>query len=324
MANTLFPPDIPAQMRPKAFADFLGVSLKTVQRNIIRGMPVIPGGGKGFAKSIPVAASLEWLGRAPPKHRGRPPNVARHGSAQSSPSPPFAGKEPSAPSEVKALSLASAFVFAPQYNAEVAMQRWKCLLQHDADARFAEDIAVLTANQHRDEILEQRLKQCRIHKYLYSLAAEHGSACTYTAAIEEQLIAEGLSPSELAGVRRKIEQGFIRDALSPDGKRGDLPPRKFVERFLRAQGKATTAINLERTYRQCARSRANTEAYMVGLYKVAVSDPEFAKTRVRVQLPIVREFDGAKWSEPAYAVGDRIERGQFSVEITDEAIIVHV
>jgi hypothetical protein len=62
----------------------------------------------------------------------------------------------------------------------------------------------------------------------------------------------------------------------------------------------------------------------VGLYKVAVSDPEFAKTRVRVQLPIVREFDGAKWSEPAYAVGDRIERGQFSVEITDEAIIVHV
>jgi hypothetical protein len=202
------------------------------------------------------------------------------------------------------------------------MQRWKCLLQHDADARFAEDIAELTTNQARSEILSQRLKQCKIHKYLYSLAAEHGSACVYTAAVEEQLIAEGLTTSELAGVRRKIEQGFIRDALSPDGILGDLPPRKFVERFLVAQGIAVTPKNLERTYQQCARSRANTEAYMAGLYQLAISDPDFAKTKVRVQLPIVRAFDGAKWSEPAYASGDRVARGQISVEISGEDIIV--
>ena len=43
MAKLLLPPALPAQMGPKAFADFLGVSLRTVQRNIHRGMPVIPG-----------------------------------------------------------------------------------------------------------------------------------------------------------------------------------------------------------------------------------------------------------------------------------------
>jgi predicted amino acid dehydrogenase len=102
----------------------------------------------------------------------------------------------------------SPFVFEPRYDPNVAMQRWKCLLLHDADARFAEDLAVLATNQLRDEVLAQRLKQCRIHKYLYSLSAEHGSACTYTTAIEEQLIAEGLSPAELAGVRRKIERAY--------------------------------------------------------------------------------------------------------------------
>ena len=168
----------------------------------------------------------------------------------------------------------------------------------------------------------QRLKQCKIHKFLYGLASEHGSTCVYTPAVEEQLIAEGLTTSELAGVRHKIEQGFIRDALSPDGQLGDLPPRKFIERFLRAQGNAATPKNLERTYRQCARLRANTEAYMAGLYEVAISDPDFAKTKVRVQLPIVRAFDGAKWSEPAYAAGDRIEKGQISVEISGEDITV--
>lgn len=325
MAIPVSPPDFPSQMRPRAFAEFLGVSLRTVQRYIDRGMPVLAGGGKGFAKSISVAIALAWLSGPPQKHRrGRPPNVCRPGRTQLASLHRAVAKAPPALSPVSARPVLSPFVFAPRYDPNVAMQRWKCLLQHDADARFAEDISVLTTNEHRGEILEQRLKQCRIHKYLYSLAAEHGAACTYNTEIEEQLIAEGLNPSELARVRRKIEQGFIRDALSPDGKRGDLPPRKFVERFLRAQGKTTTAINLERTYRQCARSRANTEAYMTGLYKVTVPDPEIARTRVRVQLPIAREFDGAKWSEPAYAIGDRIERGQFSVEITDEAIIVRV
>ena len=324
MAIPVLPPDFPSQMRPGAFAEFLGVSLRTVQRYIDRGMPVLAGGGKGFAKSISVAEALAWLSGPPQKRRrGRPPNVPPGKTQLASPHRGVT-KAPPALSPANTWPVVSPFVFEPRYDPNVAMQRWKCLLLHDADARFAEDLAVLATNQLRDEVLAQRLKQCRIHKYLYSLSAEHGSACTYTTAIEEQLIAEGLGPAELAGVRRKIEQGFIRDALSPDGKRGDLPPRKFAERFLRAQGKATTAINLERTYRQCARSRANTEAYMVGLYKMAVSDPEFAKTRVRVQLPILREFDGAKWSEPAYAVGDRIERGQFSVEITDEAIIVRV
>jgi hypothetical protein len=63
---------------------------------------------------------------------------------------------------------------------------------------------------------------------------------------------------------------------------------------------------------------------MVGLYEAAISDPEFAKTMVTVRLPIVREFDDAQWPEPAYSVGDRIEKGQFTVEVTDEAIFVRV
>ena len=190
------------------------------------------------------------------------------------------------------------------------MQRWRRLLLHDADARFAEDVATLNTRQPYSEILPQRLKQCRIHKQLYRLAAEYGSTCTYSTAIESQLIAEGLSPSELAGVQRKIAHGFIRDALSPDSKVGDLPPRNFVERFLRAQGLAVSAQTLEETYRECAKSRADTEAYMAGLYEAAISNPEIAKTMVAVQLPIVREFDGARWPEPAYSVGDRIEKGQ--------------
>ena len=70
MANPESPPDFPPQMRPQAFADFLGVSLKTVQRNIDRGMPVLAGGGKGFAKSIPVAAALAWLSGPPQKPGG--------------------------------------------------------------------------------------------------------------------------------------------------------------------------------------------------------------------------------------------------------------
>jgi hypothetical protein len=213
---------------------------------------------------------------------------------------------------------------APQYDPNVAMQRWRRLLLHDANARFAEDVATLNARERRSEILPQRLKQCRIYKQLYGLAAEYGSSCTYSPAIESQLIAEGLTPAELAGVQRKVAQGFIRDALSPDGKRGDLPPRNFVERFLSAQGLPVSAQTLEETYRECARSRANTEAYMAALYGAANSDPEFAKTMVTVQLPIVRKFDGAQWSEPAYSVGDRVEKGQFTVEITDEAIFVRV
>ena len=180
-------------------------------------------------------------------------------------------------------------------------------------------------SRHRgSEILPQRLKQCRIHKQLYGLAAEYGSSCTYSAAIQSQRVAEGLNPAELAGIQRRIAHGFIRDALSPDRKRGDLPPRNFIERFLRAQGLTVSAQTLEETYRECARSRANAEAYMAALYEAAISDPEFAKTMVTVQLPIVREFDGARWSEPAYSVGDRIEKGQFTVEITDEAIFVRV
>lgn len=324
MANPAPPPDFRSQMRPRAFADFLGVSLKTVQRNIDRGMPVIAGGGKGFAKSIPVAAALAWLSGSPAKRRGRPPNVNRQDNVQPAPPHPAVLKAPSAPSPMNTVTLAPPFVFAPKYDPYVAMQRWRCLLLHDANARFAEDVSVLNAQQRCGEILAQRLKQCRIHEQLYSLAAEFGSTCTYSTAIETQLIGKGLNPSQLAGVRRKIQQGFIRDALSPDGNRGDLPPRNFVERFLRAQGLAVSPQTLEETYRACAKSRADTEAYMAALYEAAISDPELAKRMATVQLPIVREFDGAKWSEPAYSVGDRIEKGQFTVEITDEAIFVRL
>jgi hypothetical protein len=205
------------------------------------------------------------------------------------------------------------------------MQRWKRLLLHDAGARFTEDVATLNAGERRSEILPQRLKQCRIHKHLYRLAAEYGSTCTYSAAIESQLTAEGLSSAERAGVERKIAHGFIRDALSPDSERGDLPPRNFIERFLRGQGLTVSAQTLEETYRDCAKTRANIEAYMAGLYEAAATfDPGFAKTMVHAQLPIVRDFDGAHWPLPAYAMGDRVEQGQFTVEITDEAIFVHV
>ena len=325
MADPAPPADFPPQMRPMAFADFLGVSLKTVQRNIDRGMPVIGRGRKGFAKSIPVAPALAWLNGCPPKpRRGRPPNVSRGGDVQ--PASPH-GAMPNAPqtqSPVSTPTLLRPYAPAPPYDPNVAMQRWKHLLLLDANARFAEDVATLNARQRGSEILPQRLKQCRIHKQLYGLAAEYGSGCTYSAAIQSQLIAEGLNPAELAGIQRRIAHGFIRDALSPDCKRGDLPPRNFVERFLRAQGLAVSAQTLEETYRECARSRVSIEAYMVGLYEAAISDPEFAKTMVTVQLPIVREFDGAQWPEPAYSVGDRIEKGQFTVEITDEAIFVRV
>ena len=325
MANLEPPPDFPPQMRPQAFADFLGVSLKTVQRNIERGMPVVGGAGKGFAKSIPVAAALAWLSGPPPtRRRGRPPNVSRRGDVRSAQSRAGVVRAPTAPSPVSTPTLMPPYAPAPRYDPNVAMQRWRHLLLHDADARFAEDVATLNAPQRRNETLPQRLKQCRIHKQLYGLAAEYGSNCTYSTAIESQLVAEGLSPAELAGVQRKIAQGFIRDALSPDGRRGDLPPRNFIERFLRAQGLTVSAQTLEETYRECARSRANAEAYMAALYEAAISDPEFAKTMVTVQLPIVREFDGARWPEPAYSVGDRIEKGQFTVEITDEAIFVRV
>ena len=63
---------------------------------------------------------------------------------------------------------------------------------------------------------------------------------------------------------------------------------------------------------------------MAALYEAAISDPEFAKMMVTVQLAIVRHFDGAQWPEPAYSVGDRVEKGRFTVEITDEAIVVRV
>jgi len=325
MENSAPPADFPPQMRPRAFADFLGVSLKTVQRYIDRGMPVIGRGRKGFAKSIPVAAALAWLNGPPPKpRRGRPPNVSRGGDVQ--PASPHAAtsKAPPTQSPVSTPTLMPPYALAPRYDPNVAMQRWKHLLLLDANARFAEDVATLNARQRGSEILPQRLKQCRIHKQLYGLAAEYGSGCTYSAAIQSQLIAEGLNPAERAGIQRRIAHGFIRDALSPDGKRGDLPPRNFIERFLRAQGLAVSAQTLEETYRECARSRASIEAYMVGLYEAAISDPEFAKTMVTVQLPIEREFDGTQWSEPAYSAGDRIEKGQFTVEITDEAIFVRV
>jgi hypothetical protein len=106
-ANSLLSPDLLSQMRPEAFADFLGVSLKIVQRNIDRGMPVALGGGKGFAKSIPVVAAVEWLGRNPAKRRGRPPNVSRRDNTPSAPPSPVVAIAPSKPSQVDALSLAS-------------------------------------------------------------------------------------------------------------------------------------------------------------------------------------------------------------------------
>jgi hypothetical protein len=124
MANLEPPPDFPPQMRPQAFADFLGVSLKTVQRNIERGMPVIAGGGKGFAKSIPVAAALAWLSGPPPtRRRGRPPNVSRRGDVQ--PARPHLAvvKAPPAPSPVNTPALMPPYALAPQYDPNVAMQR---------------------------------------------------------------------------------------------------------------------------------------------------------------------------------------------------------
>ena len=96
MANAVPPAHFPSQMRPGAFADFLGVSLRTVQRYIDRGMPVLAGGGKGFAKSIPVAAALAWLSGPPQKRRrGRPPNVSSPGKVQlASPHPALTNQGP--------------------------------------------------------------------------------------------------------------------------------------------------------------------------------------------------------------------------------------
>jgi len=162
-----------------------------------------------------------------------------------------------------------------------------------------------------------RAREYRIFGRLQRLAAEEGFEAGYDTALDGRLKQEGFTFSERGAIKRRIENGYLRDLGRPDETGRFTPPRAYLQAMLAAMGEPLTESGITKCLRRLAAISALVSREFAEIYDEAKLDPHEARTklsamRAKGEIP----SDQLGWAKSDFDGADRFEWGDFDVRAT--------
>jgi len=162
-----------------------------------------------------------------------------------------------------------------------------------------------------------RAREYRIFGRLQRLAAEEGFEAGYDTALDGRLKQEGFTFPERGAIKRRIENGYLRDLGRPDETGRFTPPRAYLQAMLAAMGEPLTESGITKCLRRLAAISALVSQEFSEIYDEAKLDPHEARTklsamRAKGEIPT----DELGWAKSDFDGADRFEWGNFDVRAT--------
>ncbi|TXM91946.1 tyrosine-type recombinase/integrase [Methylobacterium sp. WL116] len=164
-------------------------------------------------------------------------------------------------------------------------------------------------------LMEKREREYRIFGRLQTLAAEEGFDAGYDSELDGRLKREGFSLSERGAIRRRIENGYLRDLGRPDETGRLTPPRAYLQTMLTSMNEPLTEAGLNRCLRGLAALSGHVSREFASTYAEARADPREAwanlsAMRARGEMP----RDTLGWAASDFDGADSFEWGDFEVQ----------
>lgn len=164
-------------------------------------------------------------------------------------------------------------------------------------------------------LMEKREREYRIFGRLQALAAEEGFDAGYDSELDARLKREGFSLTERGAIRRRIENGYLRDLGRPDETGRLTPPRAYLQTMLTSMNEPFTEAGLNRCLRGLAALSSHVSREFASTYAEARADPREAwanlsAMRARGEMP----RDTLGWATSDFDGADSFEWGDFEVQ----------
>ena len=169
-------------------------------------------------------------------------------------------------------------------------------------------------------LMEKREREYRIFGRLQALAAEEGFDAGYDSELDARLKREGFSLPERGAIRRRIENGYLRDLGRPDETGRLTPPRAYLQTMLTSMNEPLTEAGLNRCLRGLAALSSHVSREFASTYAEARADPREAwanlsAMRARGEMP----RDTLGWATSDFDGADSFEWGDFEVQASTTA-----
>ncbi|MGE8126654.1 tyrosine-type recombinase/integrase [Methylobacterium sp. NPDC080182] len=163
-------------------------------------------------------------------------------------------------------------------------------------------------------LLEKREREYRIFGRLQALAAETGFEAGYDNELDARLKEEGFTLSERGTIRRRVENGYLRDLGRPDETGRLTPPRAYLQAMLVSMDEPVTEAGLNRCLRGLAALSGHVSREFASTYAEARADPREAwanlsAMRAKGEIP----HDTLGWAKSDFDGADSFEWGDFEV-----------
>lgn len=164
-------------------------------------------------------------------------------------------------------------------------------------------------------LMEKREREYRIFGRLQALAAEEGFDAGYDSELDARLKREGFSLTERGAIRRRIENGYLRDLGRPDETGRLTPPRAYLQTMLTSMNEPLTEAGFNRCLRGLAALSSHVSREFTSTYAEARADPREAWANLsamhaRGEMP----RDTLGWAASDFDGADSFEWGDFEVQ----------
>ena len=166
-------------------------------------------------------------------------------------------------------------------------------------------------------LMEKREREYRIFGRLQALAAEEGFEAGYDSELNARLQQEGFTFSERGTIRRRVENGYLRDLGRPDETGRLTPPRAYLQAMLESMDEPVTEAGLNRCLRGLAALSGHVSREFAATYAEARVDPREAwanLSTMRAKGEVPRDALG--WAKSDFDGADSIEWGNFEIEVS--------
>ncbi|GJD36429.1 tyrosine-type recombinase/integrase [Methylobacterium aerolatum] len=165
-------------------------------------------------------------------------------------------------------------------------------------------------------LMVKREREYRIFGRLQALAAEEGFEAGYDSKLDARLKREGFSLTERGAIRRRIENGYLRDLGRPDETGRLTPPRSYLQSMLTSMNEPLTEAGLNRCLRGLAALSSHVSREFASTYAEARADPREAwanLSAMRAKGEVPRDTLG--WAKSDFDGADSFEWGNFEVDL---------
>ncbi len=147
-------------------------------------------------------------------------------------------------------------------------------------------------------LMEKREREYRIFGRLQTLAAEEGFEAGYDSELDARLKQEGFSLTERGAIRRRIENGYLRDLGRPDETGRLTPPRAYLQTMLTSMNEPVTEAGLNRCLRGLAALSGHVSREFASTYAEARADPREAWANLSA-MRAKGEVPATHWAGPS-------------------------